>query len=65
MNKNQKKQVLRIVSVALILIISYFLENEILRIALNMFGYFVAGYDIIIKAIKNILNRNFLDEFFL
>lgn len=43
MNKNQKKQVLRIVSVALILIISYFLENEILRIALNMFGYFVAG----------------------
>lgn len=61
----KKKQVLRLVSVAVILTITHFVENEILRIALSVFGYFVAGYDIIIKAIKNILNRNFFDEFFL
>ncbi len=65
MNKKQRKQVLRLVSVAVILIISHFVQSEMLRITLSLSGYFIAGYDIIIKAIKNILNRNFLDEFFL
>lgn len=67
MTKKQKKQALRLAFVVVILIISHFIfiENEIIRLVLSLLGYLVAGYDIIIKAVKNILNKNFLDEFFL
>lgn len=67
MTKKQKKQALRLAFVVVILIISHFIffENEIIRLTLSLLGYLVAGYDIIIKAVKNILNKNFLDEFFL
>ena len=48
-----------------ILLLSHFIENETARIALSLSGYLIAGYDIIVRAAKNILNRNFLDEYFL
>lgn len=48
-----------------ILILSHFIENETARIALSLSGYLIAGYDIIVRAVKNILNGNFLDEYFL
>lgn len=51
--------------VVVILILSHFIENETARIALSLSGYLIAGYDIIVRAAKNILNRNFLDEYFL
>ena len=65
MAKKQTKQVFRLVTVVVILIASHLMKNETARIALSLTGYLIAGYDIIVKAIKNILNRNFLDEFFL
>lgn len=65
MKEKQKRQVLRLVLVVVILITSYFIQNESLSISLSLSAYLIAGYDIIIKAIKNILNGNFLDEFFL
>ena len=64
MKEKQKRQVLRLVLVVVILITSYFIQNESLSISLSLSAYLIAGYDIIIKAIKNILNGN-LDEFFL
>ncbi len=48
-----------------ILLLSHFIENETARIALSLSGYLIAGYDIIVRPVKNILNRNFLDEYFL
>lgn len=48
-----------------ILILSHLIGNETARIALSLSGYLIAGHDIIVRAVKNILNRNFLDEYFL
>jgi len=38
---------------------------EMVSLILHICSYVIAGYDIIIGAIRNIFNRNFLDEFFL
>ena len=65
MTKKQKKQALRLAFVVVILVLSHFIENESARLTLSLSSYLIAGYDIIIKAVKNILNKNFLDEFFL
>lgn len=65
MTQKQKQQALRLVTVVVILIVSHLMKNETARIALSLSGYIIAGHDIVVKAIKNILNRNFLDEFFL
>lgn len=65
MTKKQKKQVLRLLLVVALLALSYLIKNETLRVVLSLCGYLVAGYDIIFKAVRNILNGNFLDEFFL
>ncbi|MDI9505349.1 MAG: heavy metal translocating P-type ATPase [Bacillota bacterium] len=65
MTKKQKDRAQRLSMVVVILILSHFIENETARIALSLSGYLIAGYDIIVRAAKNILNRNFLDEYFL
>lgn len=65
MTERHKRQALRLAFAVVILIISQFIENETARFTLSVSAYLIAGYDIIIKAVKNILNRNFLDEFFL
>lgn len=65
MTKKQKKQVLRLLLAVAFLALSHLIKNETLRIVSSLCGYLIAGYDIILKAVKNILNGNFLDEFFL
>lgn len=60
-----RKEILRLVLVVLIMLVGYFINTEPVSTILYLAAYALAGYDIIIKAIKNIINGNFLDEFFL
>lgn len=62
-----KKKILRIVTSLILLIIAQFLikNNEIFRIILFVLSYLLVGYEVIIKAIKNILRIDFFDENFL
>jgi Cd2+/Zn2+-exporting ATPase len=65
MSKKQKERIVRLAAVAALLIAARFADAEAARIALSLSGYFIAGWDVVLKAVKNLLNRNFLDEFFL
>ena len=66
MNKKQKKMLIRIIIAAALLIVYYFLPIEgWLRLILYMIPYAVIGYDILIKAVKGIINRQIFDECFL
>ncbi|MFI3329560.1 MAG: heavy metal translocating P-type ATPase [bacterium] len=49
----------------ILLIISLFIENEILYLVIILSSYFICAYPVIIKAIKNIFNGKLLDENFL
>lgn len=67
MNKKQKKMLIRIIVSALLIVILKLLliDNEYLEFALFFIPYLVIGYDILIKAVKGILNRQVFDENFL
>lgn len=66
MNKKQKKMLIRIIaSAALMLIFSLLPIEGWLRFILFMIPYGVIGYDILVKAVKGILNRQVFDENFL
>lgn len=65
MKDQHKKQIIRLFVVLEILILSHLFKNEVLRRLLILAAYLLAGHDILLKAFKNILNGNFLDEFFL
>ncbi|MBP3459186.1 MAG: cadmium-translocating P-type ATPase [Lachnospiraceae bacterium] len=67
MNKKQKKMLIRIIVSALLIVILKLLpiSNEYLEFALFFIPYLVIGYDILIKALKGILNRQVFDENFL
>ncbi len=67
MNKKQKKMLIRIIVSALLIIILKLLpiSNDYLEFALFLIPYLVIGYDILIKAVKGILNRQVFDENFL
>lgn len=66
MNKKQKKMLLRIIAAAALLICFSLLPVEgWLRFVLFMIPYGVIGYDILVKAVKGILNRQVFDENFL
>ncbi len=63
MNKKQKKNLIRIIISAALLIILHFVKAEgWLRFALYMVPYLIIGYDIILKAFKGIKNRQPFDE---
>lgn len=66
MNKKQKKILARIVAAAALMILFGLLPAEgWLRFFLFMIPYGVIGYDILVKAVKGILNRQVFDENFL
>ncbi len=63
MNPKQKKNLIRIVAAAAMTAALQFVPSEgILRFALYMIPYLVIGYDILLKALKGIRNRQPLDE---
>lgn len=66
MNKKQKKMLMRILAAAVLLIALHFLPvTGILRFLCYLVPYFIAGYDILLKAGKGIKNRQVFDENFL
>lgn len=70
MNRKQKKMLWRIlIAVVLLAIFSFLPIKEVLggwlRFALFLIPYFVIGYDILLKALKGIKNRQPFDECFL
>ena len=66
MNKKQKKMLARILSAAVLMVGLHFVPVEgWLRFVLYLIPYLVIGYDILIKALKGIKNRQVFDESFL
>lgn len=66
MNKKQKKMLIRIIIVAVLIVVFSLLPAEgYLRFGLFMIPYLVIGYDILKKAFKGILNKQVFDENFL
>ena len=66
MNRKQKKMLWRILAAAALLIALHFVPVQgALRFALYMIPYAVIGYDILIKAVKGVRNRQPFDENFL
>ena len=67
MTKRQKKNLIRIIISAVLMIALIFIpiENKWLKLALYMIPYFIVGYDILIKAFKGVKNLQPFDECFL
>ncbi len=65
MSAKQKKLLYRIIASLLIFIISLFINNEIVKFIFLIFSYLTVGYDVVIKAFKNIANKQLFDECFL
>lgn len=66
MNKKQKKMLIRILIAAVMLIALNFVPvTGLLRLALYLVPYLITGYDILLKALKGIKNRQVFDENFL
>ncbi len=67
MNKKQKKQLFKIVIGILLVALSFFvpLNNKVISSILLITAYFIVGYDIILKAIRNIFKGKIFDENFL
>ncbi len=66
MKKKQKKVLIRIIVAALLIIVLSLLPLKgYLEFLLFMIPYLTIGYDILIKAVKGILNRQVFDENFL
>lgn len=67
MNKKQKKILFRILITIIILITFHFLipENNKYIFIFYLIPYFIIGYDIVLKAIKNIIKGQVFDENFL
>ncbi len=63
MTKKQKKNLIRIIIAAVLMIILHFLPiSGVLRMICYMVPYLVVGYDILIKAFKGVINRQPFDE---
>lgn len=66
MTKKQKKMLYRILISAVLMIGLHFVPVDgILRFALYLIPYLIIGYDILLKALKGIKNRQVFDENFL
>ena len=65
MSKKQKKMLVRIIAAAVLLIVLNFIPaTGIVRFILYLVPYLVIGYDILLKALKGIKNRQVFDENF-
>lgn len=66
MNKKQKKMLIRIIIAATLMIgLKFAPVNGVVRMLLYFIPYVVIGYDILIKALKGIKNKQVFDENFL
>lgn len=66
MNKKQKKMLARIIVAFVLLVALHFVPVEgALRFCCYMVPYLIVGYDILLKAVKWIKNRQMFDECFL
>lgn len=66
MTRKQKKNLIRILLAAMLLIVLQFLPTTgLLRLGLYLIPYFIVGYDVLWKAALGIWNRQLLDEDFL
>ena len=66
MNKKQRKMLFRIIIAAVFLIALNFISvTGAVRFLLYLISYLVIGYDILLKALKGIKNRQMFDESFL
>lgn len=66
MTRKQKKNLIRILLAAMLLIVLQFLPTTgLLRLGLYLIPYFIVGYDVLWKAVLGIWNRQLLDEDFL
>ena len=66
MTQRQKKMLARIIASAAALAAVLFIPSEgIVRFALFMVPYLIAGYDVLLKAVKGVRNLQPFDEYFL
>lgn len=67
MNKRQKKNLIRIITSILLLILLNFIniENNLLMFLLYLIPYLTVSYDILIKSVKGIIKGQVFDENFL
>ena len=71
MNKKQKKNLIRIIISAVLLIAFHFIpkavlpEKSIVRFIIYLIPYLIVGYDVLIKAFKGIKNKQAFDEYLL
>lgn len=63
MNKKQKKNLIRIILSALLMIILHFVNsNNFYTISLYLLAYILVGYDVLLNAFNGIKNRQAFDE---
>lgn len=63
MNKKQKKNLIRIILSALLMIILHFVNsNNFYTISLYLLAYLLVGYDVLLNAFNGIKNRQAFDE---
>jgi Cd2+/Zn2+-exporting ATPase len=63
MNKKQKKMLLRIlISAGLMIALTFTSVTGMTRFLLYMIPYLIIGYDVLIKAVKGVINRQPFDE---
>ena len=67
MTKKMKKKLIRIIISFILLVIAFILklDNVIINDILFIISYLIVGYDIILKALRNITRRKVFDENFL
>lgn len=67
MNKKMNKQLIRIIVSLILILASFFLqfETDLYNNILFVLGYIIVGYDIVLKAIRNIFKGKIFDENFL
>lgn len=54
-----------ITSITLEHTLTYSIQIEIIYLSIYVIAYLIAGYDILLSAVKNVFSGNFLDEYFL
>ena len=67
MTKKMKKKLIRIIISFILLVIAFILklDNTIINNILFIISYLIVGYDIILKALRNITRGKVFDENFL
>ena len=67
MNRKGRKQLIKIIISLILVIMAFFikLDTSLFNNILFVFAYIIVGYDIVLKAIRNIFKGKIFDENFL